>query len=219
MVSGITGPAPRPETAPKKVAAWVDDWLRRQAAETVAGNPDLLRAWLLAALYRDAGQPEALLTAHGLDALATRSRATLIPALAALNPAQKQDLLIALARYQIQDRPLETDRPALEETVRAAEASLTTAHLDPVAAFTPDVVFWQAHTKAGIESLLRQAKNPQGETFAAWYAREHRASATDAKAFERLIKGKTADLIAALDATSFDFSAWLPAVIAQRFSR
>ena len=214
-----TRPTPPTGTAPKKVAAWVDDWLRRQAAEAVAANPDLLRAWLLAALYRDAGQPEALLTARGLDAKITRSRATLIPALAALNPAQKQDLLIALTRYQIQDRPLETDRPALEETVRAAEASLATAHLDPVAAFTPDVVFWQAHTKAGIESLLRQAKNPQGETFAAWYAREHRASATDAKAFERLIKGKTAGLIAALDATSFDFSAWLPAVIAQRFSR
>jgi len=211
--------APQTEAAPKKVAAWVEGWVRKQAAERVAENPDLLRAWLLAALYRDAGQPQALLTAHGLDAQVARSRATLIPALAALSAEQKQNLLIALVRYQIQDRPLETDRPALEETVRAAQAALAAAALDPVAAFTPDAAFWQAHTKSGIERLLREAKNPQGETFAAWYAREHRESATDAKAFERLIQSKTADLIAALAAITFDFSAWLPGVIAQRFSR
>ena len=212
-------PTPQTEAAPKKVAAWIHRWLRQQAAQAVNDHPNVLRAWLLAALYRDAGQPEAVLTAHGLDAQVTRSRTALIPALAALSAQQKQNLLIALVRYQIQERSLDTDRPALEETVEAAQASIAVAGLDPVAAFIPDATFWQAHTKAGIESLLREARNPQGETFADWYAREHRESATDAKAFERLMNGKTAELLVALETTSFDFSAWLPASIAQRFSR
>jgi hypothetical protein len=107
----------------------------------------------------------------------------------------------------------------LEETVRVAQASLVVAALDSVAAFTSDATFWPAHTRAGIESRLREAKNPHGETFADGYARECRESATDTQAFARLTKGKTADGIAALDATAFDFSAGLPAVIAQRFSR
>jgi len=41
--------------------------------------------------------------------------------------------------------------------------------------------------------------------------------ASDAKAFERRLNGPQADLIATLGKTAFDFSAWLPAIIARRF--
>ena len=57
-------------------------------AEAATGNSQRFQAWLLAAVYRDAGQPEALFAVRGLDAKAKRSRATLILARAALNAVQ-----------------------------------------------------------------------------------------------------------------------------------
>ena len=210
-------PAPKTAATPKKVDAWVDGWLRRQAAEAVTGNPDLLRAWLLSALYRDVGQPTALLTQAGVRVERPATRAALLPALFALSPERKQALLIALVRHGVQDHTTESHAPpGQSEEVNAALAALTTVPVDLTAAFTPDAGFWEAHTKAGIESLLRAAKNPDGESFADGYARRERDSETDGKAFERLMKGKLADLIRTLSQTAFDFSAWLPKVIAQR---
>lgn len=215
-------PAPaRAEASPKKVEAWVDGWLRRQAAAAAARDPDLLRAWLLVALYREAGSPATALAEAGVgDAAGTGRRAAQVAAFYALDAGQKQRLLLALVQHLLLHRD-ERDgfAPGQSDMVRAAQASLAAAGVDLAAAFVPDAEFWKTHTKAGLESLLRCARAPDGETFAAWYGRTRRQSATDDKAFERLVNGKRADLIAALDKTAFDFSAWLPDAIARRCER
>jgi len=211
---------PRAEASPKKVEAWVDGWLRHQAAEAAARDPDALRAWLLGALYHDAGQPSTVLAEAGVTGSAAHRRADLITAFYALDAGQKQRLLLALVEHLVLHRD-ERDglAPGQNEMVRAAQASLVAAGVDLAAAFIPDAAFWQAHTQAGIESLLHEARAPDGETFAAWYERTQRQSATDHRAFRRLMDGKRADLIAALATTAFDFSAWLPTAIARRFER
>lgn len=197
--------------------AWVDGWLRWQAA-AVARDPDLLRAWLLAALYRDAGQPHAVLALAGVPCGPAASRAALIPRLYALDAQHQQTLLLALTRHLIQDPGAGLDAaPGQGEWVAAARASLVAAGVNLTAAFAPDADFWQAHTQAGIPSLLAEAKSPGGVSFAEWYLRQYRTSATDSKAFKRLPNGTRADLIAALGKTAFDFSAWLPEVVARRF--
>ena len=208
----------RAEASPQRVETWVDGWLRRQAAAAVARDPDLLRAWLLAALYRDAGQPHAVLAQAGVPCGPSATRATLIPLLYALDAQHKQTLLLALTRHLIQNEGQGLDAaPGQGERVDAARASLAAAGVDWTAAFAPDADFWQAHTQAGIASLLAEAKSPGGVSFAEWYLRQYRHSASDTKAFERLLNGTRADLIAALGKTAFDFSAWLPEVVARRF--
>ncbi|MBK8168661.1 MAG: PRTRC system ParB family protein [bacterium] len=214
-------PAPpaQADASPKKVEAWVDGWLRRQAAAAAARDPDLLRAWLLAALYREAGSPEAALAEAGVAAAAgSGRRADQIAAFYALDAEGKQRLLLALVQHLVLHRDARDGfAPGESDTVRAARASLAAAGVDLAAAFVPDAEFWKTHTKAGLESLLRRARAPGGETFAAWYGRTHRQSATDDKAFERLVGGKRDDLVAALETAAFDFSAWLPDAIARRF--
>ncbi len=203
---------------PKKVEAWVDDWLRQQAALTATQQPDLLRAWLLLALFREAGQPSAVLAEVGLEIGPAPTRTALIPRLHGLDADRKQQLLIALTRHLIQQPPASGGgEPGPDEPAQAAVATLRTGAVDLAAAFVPDEGFWQAHTKAGLDSLLHTARSPSGETFAEWYTREHRESATDTQAFARLMNGSRTALIAALVATRFDFSAWVPEVIARRF--
>ncbi len=203
---------------PKQVEAWVDGWLRRQAALTATQQPDLLRAWLLLALFREAGQPSAVLAEAGLKVEPAPTRAALIPRLHGLDADRKQQLLIALTRHLIQQPPASGGgEPGPDEPAQAAVATLHTGGTDLAAAFVPDEGFWQAHTKAGLASLLHTARSPSGETFAEWYAREHRESATDTQAFARLMNGSRTALIAALVTTRFDFSAWVPEVIARRF--
>jgi ParB family chromosome partitioning protein len=203
---------------PKQVEAWVDGWLRRQAALTATQQPDLLRAWLLLALFREAGQPCAVLAEVGLEVEPAPTRAALIPRLHGLDADRKQQLLIALTRHLIQQPPASGGgAPGPGEPAQAAVATLHAGAIDLAAAFVPDEGFWQAHTKAGLASLLHTARSPSGETFAEWYAREHRESATDTQAFARLMNGSRTALIAALVATRFDFSAWVPEVIARRF--
>ena len=167
------GPPPQAAASPKKVEAWLDGWLRRRAEDAVAADPDLLRAWLLVALYRDAGQPAAALAEAGLPERAGAGRrADLIAAFYALDAEAKQRLLLTLARHLIRHRDENGGHvPGESELVRAAHASLAVAGVDLAAAFVPDADFWKAHTKAGIESLLREARAPDGETFAAWYGR------------------------------------------------
>ncbi len=209
----------RAEASPKRVEAWVDGWLRRQAATAAAHDPDLLRAWLLVALYRDAGQPHAVLAQVGVKCGPAATRAVLIPLLYALDAQRKQTLLLALTRHLIQNESQGLDAaPGQGEWVDAARASLTAARVDLAAAFAPDADFWRAHTKAGIAGLLAEAKSPEGVSFADWYLRQYRPSASDTQAFERLLNGTRADLIAALGKTAFDFSAWLPEIIARRFT-
>ncbi len=210
--------AAQADASPKKVEAWVDAWLRQQAAQTVVTQLDLLRAWLLLALFREAGQPSAVLAEVGLQVGATPTRADLIPRLHGLDAERKQQLLIALTRHLIQQRPASGGgEPGPGEPAQAAVATLHAGAIDLAAAFVPDEGFWQAHTKAGLDSLLHTARSPSGETFAEWYTREHRESATDTQAFARLMNGSRTTLIAALVATRFDFSAWVPEVIARRF--
>ena len=206
------------EGYPRKVEAWVDTWLRQQAAQITATQPNLLRAWLLLALFREAGEPRAILAEVGITVDGRTTRTVLLPQLYALSTEGKQHLLTALARHLIEQKPaIEVEIPGHSEPAQAAVASLQAVAADMTAAFVPDESFWQAHTKAGIASLLATAKSPAGEFFATWYAREHRESDTDTQAFQRLLKGSRSALIAALTQTRFDFSAWLPSAIARRF--
>lgn len=218
-----TAPPPPPQVAgsPKKVETWIDGWLRHQAAEAVRRDPDLLAAWELAALYREAGAPTAVLTEVGLtDPAPLRRHAGLIAAFYPLTTDQKQHLRLALVQHLVRHRDANRgDLPGQSETVQAAQTALAVAGTDLTAAFIPDAAFWGAQTKAAIEGLLRSAGSPQGETFAQWYGRTQRQSATDAKAFDRLVNSKLADLMAVLERTTFDFSAWLPEAIAKRVQR
>ena len=138
-----------------------------------------------------------------------------------LDAERKQQLLIALTRHLIQQTTGQRGRGArTRRTSQAAVATLHAGAIDLAAAFVPGRrLFWQAHTKAGLASLLHTARSPSGETFAEWYAREHRESATDTQTFARLMNGSRTALIAALVATRFDFSAWVPEVIAGGFRR
>jgi hypothetical protein len=145
-------------------------------------------------------------------------RATLLPRWFELESAPITALLRALMTHLVRDQDDDSTTPGQGELVDAAQASLAAAGVDLTTAFAPDADFWRAHTQAGIASLLAEAKSPEGVSFADWYLRQHRQSATDAKAFERLLNGTLTDLIAALGQTAFDFSAWLPEVIARRFT-
>lgn len=217
----VTTPPSRAAGNPKKMEVWIDGWVRHQAAEAVSRDPALLAAWTLAALYRDAGAPRSVLLAVGLTETAPLQRhAGLIAAFYPLTTDQKEHLRLALVQHLARHRDAQCgDSPGQSETVRAAQTALAVAQIELTSAFIPDAAFWHAQTKAAIEGLLRSARSPTGETFAAWYGRTQRPSPTDTKAFDRLIDGKLADLIAALEQTTFDFSAWLPDAIATRFQR
>ncbi|MCB1810521.1 MAG: PRTRC system ParB family protein [Candidatus Competibacteraceae bacterium] len=205
------------DATPKKVEVWVDAWFRDIAAQTVVNDAELCRAWLLYSVYKDAGQPMEILQAHQLAVSTADTRATLVPKFIALDSATKQALLKDLMAHLVRDKKDEFNTtPGQGELVKAAVASVQAVNVDLAQAFTPNEAFWQAHTRAGIESLLSDAKTPDGLSFAEWYARQHAESDTDQKAFERLMKGKVADVIKALGKSAFDWSAWLPAVIGKR---
>lgn len=210
-------PIAQASAIPKKVDVWVDSWVRQQAARAVLADPTLCRVWLLYALYLDAGRPEAVLTDSGLSPAQAATRAAWIDAVVALAPEAHARLLKALLAQVIEHKAEPDALPGTGALVAAAQASLQAAQTDLTAAFTPDADFWQAHTKAGIADLLRTAIAPDGESFAAWYGRTARPSATDTQAFQRLLNGKLSDIIHALTHTAFDFSAWLPNAIARRF--
>ena len=113
--------------------------------------------------------------------------------------------------------------PGQGERVDAARASLVAAGfvaagVDLPAVFAPDADFWHTHPQAGNASLLAEAKSPNGVAFADGYFPQSRPSATALNAFERRLNGPQADPIATLGKTAFDFSAWLPAIIARRFN-
>ncbi|CDI04369.1 MAG TPA: PRTRC system ParB family protein [Candidatus Competibacter sp.] len=218
-VAAVVSAAPIAQASaiPKKVDVWVDGWVRQQAARAVLADQTLCRVWLLYALYLDAGRPEAVLTDSGLSPGQAATRAAWIEAVVALPPEAHARLLKALLAQVIETKAEPDALPGTGALVAAAQASLHAAQTDLTAAFTPDAGFWQAHTKSGIADLLRTAIAPDGESFAAWYGRTARPSATDTQALERLLNGKGSDLIHALTHTAFDFSAWLPNAIARRF--
>lgn len=66
--------------------------------------------------------------------------------------------------------------------------------------------FLKAHTKAGIEALMREATNPDGEVFADWWA------ATKGP-FKKLMGKKADEIVQAILESGFDFSTWVPTCI------
>ncbi|MCB1806277.1 MAG: hypothetical protein KDJ99_14350 [Candidatus Competibacteraceae bacterium] len=172
---------------------------------------------MLYALYRDAGQPHDILARHRITLEGVESRASLIPKFIALEVATKQALLKDLMAHLVRDKKDDVNAtPGQGELVKAAIASVQVVNLNLAQAFTPTEDFWQAHTRAGIESLLRDAKSPEGRTFTNWYIRQNAESDTNQSAFARLLKNKMADVITTLGKCTFDWSAWLPVVITKR---
>lgn len=199
--------------SPKKVSEYVDSFFRTLAAQRVAENPELMRAWLLYAVIADAQHPSTVLDAYDIPPHA--QRATVISKLYTLPTEQKQKLLTELVGYLVQEHSGSYGNTGL---VDAAVASVAISNATLTGQFTLDQAFLEANTKAGIESLLSEARNPEGEDFKSWWNAHHVAGKKPGAAFSRLMKGKVTDIIQSILSSTFDFSQWVPNCIEQRLT-
>ena len=202
---------PAANIPPRKVEEAVDAFYRNTAAQLAEESAAASDTFVLYAVLKDAGFPNDLLQTAGLPVVGL-SRATLLPALYALadtarNTLQRQAVAHLAARSALIGTPEQAER------VNGAVALVATSGADLATRFRLDRVFLAAHTKAGIEALLNETRNSQGQTFKAWWIA---AKGGDPAAFPKLLARKTEDLITTILSSGFDFTGFVPTVVARR---
>ena len=187
---------------PRKVEDNIHAFIREQAAQVAKRDPGTVRAVALHALLSAAN----LLGELGK----TRpSRAEAIHILHEMSDMELEALELKAVTVQLTRTSGEFGSDATDYVKSAAQVLVTT-QTDLIGRFVLDADFLSAHTKSGIEALLREATNPDGTTFAAWHEGKYGDGA-----FKKLLKKKHADLVKTVMDSGFDFSNWLPTCISR----
>ena len=187
--------------APKKVRALSVGFLREQAAEVAQRDPATRRALLLHALLKSANRLSAL------------NRQGLPDAYAELH-AMDDDALEALER-DVVAHFLRSYRPDIgdgAEIERTACRVLAVTGTELKGRFSLTREFLAAHTKSGIEALMREATDPSGQTFVDWWEAKRGP-------FKKLMAKKSDELIDAILGAGFDFSQWVPSCISAELDK
>lgn len=181
---------------PKKVTDYVDGFLREQASEIASRDPATIRAVTLHALLDAAGM---------LDRLGKkgRSRAEAIRILHGMDDTALDALELAAVQHQLHEQKGRFGDG--EEFVKAAIQVVVSTQTDLTGRFTLTKAFLEAHTKSGIEALMREAADPEGRTFVDWYE-----SQEGKPSFKKLVSRTMGELIEAIMESGFDFTRWVP---------
>lgn len=192
---------------PKRVREAIEAFIRQQAGAEGAGNTVVqssLAVYGLVALAGDAsdgaGDVRKLLGVK--DGNGVYRGKDLLPALLAATEEQRSQAVTRLTGYLLGEANIA--HFTTHDWLAMAKGVLGHVERDLRPHFVIDEAFLRTHTKAGIESLMREAG------FDRWYDEQH-----GDKAFARLAKGKNDDFISAIVKSGFDFAGFVPAAVYQ----
>lgn len=195
---------------PRKVAEAVERFLRDTASRTVTTDRRLVKALTLNALSADARWPTLTLDGEPPFRCARNARAENLRQCYALDET-RLDRLIDEAACHLIGTTDEEGAYGNRELVRTAVAVLQVTKQELAGEFRLDEAFLRCHTKAGIESLMREAAGAGEASFAQWYEQRKGRGA-----FAKLMKRKTDEIVKEILGSAFDFSTFVPACIRER---
>lgn len=196
---------------PKRVLSLVHALHRKAAAIEVLRSPKMAQVYAVLALLKELDLLQGERDAH--DPLQKRGirrqsrpdhRTALLGPLFALDPETLSEIMVELASM-IAAREL-GDTEVQPRYLNGAQATLRTLQVDLASHFALDAEFLEAHTKAGIDAILRQAGFPDYLT----------AHTNDADAYKKLLARKHSEIVKDVLASGFDFTRFVPPVVKQQ---
>lgn len=192
---------------PKKVTEHVHQFYRDLAGEVVGADKRMMMAHVLYALYDDSGKGFDLKPYLGKEG-SRYQRPGLVAAFYALGEAEAFNLLRNLTVHIASKKKVQSYGMSDEMVETAVRITKVTNTALP-GRFKLTAEFLQAHTKAGIEALMAEAKNAEGQSFIEWY----NARANKPTAFKSLMGDKVETIIKTILESGFDFSQFVPACV------
>lgn len=196
--------------APKAVTALADRFVRQQAVAESDDAPAIADALSIFGLFQMADTTgnktiREQMTRLGNASPASATTSTLFAGLLAADQDARDEARAELVAHLLGDRT--SDIHGIDWQAMA-KASVSHRQPDLSQRFVMDADFLRAHTKSGMESLLRDAR------FDTWL------DARDGEgAFNRLLKKKVDEIVATVfptDGERFDFAGFVPASVAKR---
>jgi len=194
-------------TTPKAVIEKCDGFYREVAGSIANGDINMKMAIAAHALYKDASGFD---LEPYIGAKNVTGRHELIAAFYRLDQAASSKLITALAIHIAQHK--KNDNWMDKDLVKTAERMVAITNTSLVGRFKLDEEFLKAHTKAGIEALMNEATNGDGQTFVEWL----NAKTEKGDDFKKLMSKKSDDIITGILTSGFDFSAYVPSCISGR---
>ena len=210
----VTGKTAKPKASttatPGRVVEAVDSFYRTVATEIASNQPAVRLAIAAYSMWLDT-QMKFDLSPFETEELpfSGRGRDEMTAAFYHLPTERLAQMVSEMALFIAGHRKDEYTEKAM---VKTAVALVKVTDTDLVGRFELTADFLKAHTKAGIDSLLNEAKTADGQTFPDWYNEKEKSD----KAYKRLIGMKTEDLIAEVMGSGFDFSQFVPSVVSGR---
>lgn len=201
---------PTVASTPSKVIEAVDAFYRGVAKDIVAGSASVRLAIAAYAMWVDTGRAFDL-SAYETDEvnMGSRNRDELVGAFCRL-PIENLALMVSeMALYIAGHRKDEFSDKSL---IKTAVSIVKVTNTDLTGKFNLSADFLKAHTKAGIEALLTEAKTEEGQSFPDWY----NAKKESDKAFKKMLTMKVDELVAEVIGIGFDFSTFVPSAVSSR---
>ena len=202
-------PATKPKTpagTPKAVTDKADAFVRQQAVREHRADETVMESLALFGLFQLADtststEVKSALAKFGVKESHKSASADLLSGLLAADPAHRE-----AARQLLTIHLLGQRENAMSQTDWQAMAKAVVTHRQPdlSRSFMLDEAYLRAHTKSGMEALLKEAK------FDTWLdARD------DAGAFAKLMKRKVDDIVRAVfpERDGFDFKGFVPSSV------
>tara|TARA_R110001583_G_scaffold180558_7_gene337659 strand:- start:910 stop:2712 length:1803 start_codon:yes stop_codon:yes gene_type:complete len=211
--AGSTVKATKPVKAtvsviPKKVTENIDGFYRGLSGAVVGSDTLSIMVYSAYAMLADARKPQEIMTRFNLKG---HSRSDLTHQLFAIGDVHVlRDLVSALAVYVAGKK--DGEGCGGDEMTNTSITTLAANSTELVGHWRLNADFLKAHTKSGIESLLKEAG------FDVWYNEKHSDDKSKAIPFEKFLKLKTADLIDAIIKSEFDFDTFVPACVSGRLT-
>lgn len=203
--------APEASVTPKQVIEKVHAFLRRTAGDVVGADVKAARAVELYALYHDAGDASDVVK-NVTGNLPGTSRYQVLRHFYGLDENTAAAVRTALAAYIAAKR--KDERWGGNDMVKSAGTLIVASGIELAGRFKLDKEFLEAHTKAGIEALLTEARDPEGKPFPEWY----NAKEGNDKAFKKLFSLKVDKLIETVLGCGFDFSKFVPSSVVKELA-
>jgi ParB family transcriptional regulator, chromosome partitioning protein len=195
------GKGPAAAATPKRVLELIHDVHRRVAATEVSRDSKMVQVYAVLALVHELGimhhprDADDVLSKHGVRRRDNDPRTHLIGALYALDAPALFEIAAELAGQLAGRHDIDTAR-----YLKGSQTSLKVLGVDLAQHFCLDASFLKAHTKAGIEALLREAG----------FAAHYNSSKNDPAAVKKLMNTNHADIIKTVMDAGFDFKGFVP---------
>lgn len=191
-----------PQTVPKAVNDYANNFLRQQAADVAAIDPATVRAVTLYALLRESGK---------LDLIGSMviQRHEAIAVLHKMSDVELDKIELGAVQHQLQAQK-DDESALMGGLTKAAIQVLLNTETNITDRFLCSKEFLNANTMSGIEGLLKNTLNGKGDNFFDWYENKF-----DEGSFKKL-KSKKSALIDSVLSSEFDFSGWLPTCISEK---